>query len=251
MFISKDGDCMIEISGVSKTYAKGKSKALEDISLSVKNGEIFGFLGPNGAGKTTTIKLITGILKPDAGNVIINGVDMVKEPVKAKSNIGFVPDNPELFNRLRGMEYLNFIADIYEVNNSDRYKAINELAEIFEIKDALSSSVNSYSHGMKQKLVVIGALLHNPPVWVLDEPMVGLDPMAAFKLKEMMRRHADNGNTVFFSTHIMEVAEKVCDRIGIIKKGKIIFTGTVDELRELRKEKGDSLENLFLEMIEE
>lgn len=242
---------MIEISGVSKTYAKGKSKALEDISLSVKNGEIFGFLGPNGAGKTTTIKLITGILKPDAGNVIINGVDMVNEPVKAKSNIGFVPDNPELFNRLRGMEYLNFIADIYEVNNSDRYKAINELAEIFEIKDALSSSVNSYSHGMKQKLVVIGALLHNPPVWVLDEPMVGLDPMAAFKLKEMMRKHADNGNTVFFSTHIMEVAEKVCDRIGIIKKGKIIFTGTVNELRELRKEKGDSLENLFLEMIEE
>lgn len=242
---------MIEINRVSKTYAKGKNKAIDDISLSVKNGEIFGFLGPNGAGKTTTIKLITGILKPDAGNIMINGLNMINEPVKAKKNIGFVPDNPELFNRLRGMEYLNFIADIYEVSNEERYNSINELADIFEIKDALSSSVSSYSHGMKQKLVVIGALLHNPPVWVLDEPMVGLDPKAAFTLKEMMRKHADAGKTVFFSTHIMEVAEKLCDRIGIIKKGQIIFTGTVDELRELRKEKGDSLENLFLELIEE
>lgn len=242
---------MIEINGVSKTYAKGKNKAIDDISLSVKNGEIFGFLGPNGAGKTTTIKLITGILKPDAGNIIVNGLNMINEPVKAKKNIGFVPDNPELFNRLRGMEYLNFIADIYEVSNEERYNSINELANIFEIKDALSSSVSSYSHGMKQKLVVIGALLHNPPVWVLDEPMVGLDPKAAFTLKEMMRKHADAGKTVFFSTHIMEVAEKLCDRIGIIKKGQIIFTGTIDELRELRKEKGDSLENLFLELIEE
>lgn len=242
---------MIDINKVSKTYAKGKSKALNDISLSVKDGEIFGFLGPNGAGKTTTIKLITGILKPDSGNVNINGINISNEPVEAKKNIGFVPDNPELFNRLRGMEYLNFIADIYEVGNEERYKAINELSEVFEIKDALSSSVSSYSHGMKQKLVVIGALLHNPPVWVLDEPMVGLDPKAAFILKEMMRKHADSGKTVFFSTHIMEVAEKLCDRIGIIKKGEIIFTGTVDELRNLRKEKDDSLENLFLELIEE
>lgn len=242
---------MIEIKGVSKTYAKGKNKALDEVSLSVKKGEIFGFLGPNGAGKTTTIKLLTGILKPDCGNILVDGLNMIKEPVEAKKNIGFVPDNPELFNRLRGMEYLNFIADIYEVGNEKRYETINELAQIFEIKDALSSSVSSYSHGMKQKLVIIGALLHNPPVWVLDEPMVGLDPKAAFILKEMMRKHADSGKTVFFSTHIMEVAEKLCDRIGIIKKGKIIFTGTVDELRELRKDKGDSLENLFLELIEE
>ena len=242
---------MIEINKVSKTYAKGKSKALNDISLSVKNGEIFGFLGPNGAGKTTTIKLITGILKPDYGEININGINIGNNPVEAKKNIGFVPDNPELFNRLRGMEYLNFIADIYEVSSDDRYKTINELSEIFEIKDALSSSVSSYSHGMKQKLVVIGALLHNPAVWVLDEPMVGLDPKAAFILKEMMRKHADSGKTVFFSTHIMEVAEKVCDRIGIIKKGEIIFTGTVEELRGLRKEKDDSLENLFLELIKD
>lgn len=242
---------MIEINGVSKTYAKGKQKALDNISLEVKKGEIFGFLGPNGAGKTTTIKLITGILKPDSGNIMVNGLNMVSDPVNTKKNIGFVPDNPELFNRLSGMEYLNFIADIYEVSNEERYKSINELAEIFELKDALSSNISSYSHGMKQKLVVIGALLHNPQVWILDEPMVGLDPKAAFTLKEMMRKHADSGNTVFFSTHIMEVAEKLCDRIGIIKKGEIVFTGTLDELRELRKEKDDSLENLFLELIEE
>jgi ABC-2 type transport system ATP-binding protein len=242
---------MIEINGVSKTYAKGKNKALDNISLRVNNGEIFGFLGPNGAGKTTTIKLITGILKPDSGNIKVNSIDMINEPIEAKRNIGFVPDNPELFNRLRGMEYLNFIADIYEVSSGERYKTINELSEIFELKDALSSTVSSYSHGMKQKLVLIGALLHNPPVWILDEPMVGLDPKAAFALKEMMRKQADSGKTVFFSTHIMEVAEKVCDRIGIIKKGKIVFTGTIEELRGLRKEKDDSLENLFLELIEE
>ena len=242
---------MIEINKVSKTYAKGKTKALNDISINVKNGEIFGFLGPNGAGKTTTIKLVTGILKPDSGEIKVNNIDIVKEPVKAKKSIGFVPDNPELFNRLKGMEYLNFIADVYEVSNEERYKSINELGKVFEIKDVLSSSISSYSHGMKQKLVIIGALLHNPSVWVLDEPMVGLDPKAAFILKDMMRKHADAGKTVFFSTHIMEVAEKLCDRIGIIKKGEIIFTGTIDELRGLRKEKGDSLENLFLELIEE
>jgi ABC-2 type transport system ATP-binding protein len=241
---------MIEIKNVSKTYAKGKVKALDDISLNIKKGEIFGFLGPNGAGKTTTIKLMTGILKPDTGNLTIKGIDIGKEPVEAKQNIGYVPDNPEIMNRLTGIEYLNFVADVYDVSLDERIKTINELAEEFEIKDALPSGINSYSHGMKQKLVLIGALLHNPPVWILDEPMVGLDPKASFILKEMMRKHADSGNTVFFSTHIMEVAEKVCDRIGIIKEGKIIFTGTLDELRNL-KEEGESLENLFLELIEE
>jgi ABC-2 type transport system ATP-binding protein len=242
---------MIDIGSVSKTYAKAKVKALENINLNVRDGEIFGFLGPNGAGKTTTIKLITGILKPDSGSIKVNGIDIVKTPVEAKKNIGFVPDNPEIFNRLTGIEYLNFIADVYEVSGNERFDRINELGETFEIKDALPSSISSYSHGMRQKLVLIGALLHNPAVWVLDEPMVGLDPKAAFALKEMMRKHADKGNTVFFSTHIMEVAEKVCDRIGIIKKGQIVFTGTLDELRELRKDKDESLENLFLELIEE
>lgn len=241
---------MIEINGVSKTYAKGSVKAVDDISVEIRNGEIFGFLGPNGAGKTTTLKMITGILRPDGGSIKINGIDIVKEPVKAKKQIGFVPDNPEIFNRLTGMEYLNFIGDIYDVPDKERYDRINEIAEEFKIKDALPSSVNSYSHGMRQKLVLIGALLHDPAVWVLDEPMVGLDPEAAFELKNRMRKHADSGNSVFFSTHIMEVAEKLCDRVGIIKKGKIVFVGTVDELRNTRKE-DESLENLFLELIKE
>lgn len=241
---------MIEIKGVSKTYAKGKKKAVDDISLDIRNGEIFGFLGPNGAGKTTTIKMMTGILLPDAGSIEINGIDIVKNPVEAKKNIGFVPDNPEIFNRLTGIEYLNFIADVYEVSEEERHKNIAQMGEEFKIKDALPSSINSYSHGMKQKLVLMGALLHNPPVWILDEPMVGLDPESAFELKNMMRRHTDAGNSVFFSTHVMEVAEKLCDRIGIIKAGKIIFTGTIDELRNLRKE-DESLENLFLELIKE
>jgi ABC-2 type transport system ATP-binding protein len=243
-------DSMIEINGVSKTYAKGSVKAVDDINVEIRDGEIFGFLGPNGAGKTTTLKMITGILKPDSGNIKINGIDIVKEPVEAKKHIGFVPDNPEIFNRLTGMEYLNFIADMYDVPDKERYEMINEIAEEFKIKDALPSSVNSYSHGMRQKLVLIGALLHNPSVWVLDEPMVGLDPEASFELKNRMRRHADSGNSVFFSTHIMEVAEKLCDRIGIIKKGKIVFVGTVDELRNTKKE-DESLENLFLELIKE
>jgi len=240
---------MIEISGVSKTYANGKNRAVDDINLNIRDGEIFGFLGPNGAGKTTTIKLITGILRPDCGDININNINMLKEPVKAKENIGYVPDNPEIFNRLTGIEYLNFIGDIYDVDESERVKVIEELSEGFEIKDALPSKIGSYSHGMKQKLVIMGALIHNPPTWVLDEPMVGLDPKSAFILKEMMRKHADAGKTVFFSTHVMEVAEKICDRIGIIKKGKIIFVGTLDELRATRKE-NESLENLFLELTE-
>lgn len=241
---------MIEINDVSKTYAKGSVKAVDNISVEIRNGEIFGFLGPNGAGKTTTLKMITGVLKPDSGSIKINGIDIVNEPVEAKKHIGFVPDNPEIFNRLTGMEYLNFIGDMYDVPDKERYEKINEIAEEFKIKDALPSSVNSYSHGMRQKLVLIGALLHNPDVWVLDEPMVGLDPEAAFELKNRMRKHADSGNSVFFSTHIMEVAEKLCDRVGIIKKGEIVFVGTVDELRNTRKE-DESLENLFLELIKE
>lgn len=241
---------MIEINGVSKTYAKGSVKAVDDISVEIRNGEIFGFLGPNGAGKTTTLKMITGILRPDSGNIRINGIDIVKEPVEAKKHIGFVPDNPEIFNRLTGMEYLNFIGDMYDVPDKERYERISEIADEFKIKDALPSSVNSYSHGMRQKLVLIGALLHDPAVWILDEPMVGLDPEAAFELKNRMRKHADSGNSVFFSTHIMEVAEKLCDRVGIIKKGKIVFVGTVDELRNTGKE-DESLENLFLELIKE
>ncbi|SEF64973.1 ABC-2 type transport system ATP-binding protein [Caloramator fervidus] len=240
---------MIEIKNVSKTYSKGRIKAVKNIFLNVEKGEIFGFLGPNGAGKTTTIKMIAGILKPDEGQIKVNGIDVVKDPIKAKMQIGYVPDNPEIFNRLTGIEYLNFIADVYEVEDEKRYKKINELAEMFGIKDALNSSIGSFSHGMKQKLIIIGSLIHDPPIWILDEPLVGLDPKSAFILKEIIKKHAKEGNTVFFSTHIMEIAEKLCDRIGIIKKGEIIFTGSIEELRSLRKE-NESLENLFLELVE-
>lgn len=194
--------------------------------------------------------MMTGVLLPDSGSIKINGIDIVKEPIKAKQNIGFVPDNPEIFNRLTGIEYLNFIADVYDVSKEERHKNIMDMASEFKIADALPSSINSYSHGMKQKLVIIGALLHNPSVWILDEPMVGLDPESSFELKNMMRRHADSNKTVFFSTHVMEVAEKLCDRIGIIKAGRIIFTGTLEELKAQRKE-NESLENLFLELIKE
>jgi len=239
---------MITIQNVSKTYGKNKVKALDNINLEVRDGEIFGFLGPNGAGKTTTIKLITGILNMDEGSILVNGIDVKKNPIEAKKQIGYVPDNPEIFNRLTGLEYLNFIGDVFEMDSRKRAEKIMELAEEFEIKSALKESISSYSHGMKQKLVLIGALMHNPPVWILDEPMVGLDPKSAFTLKKMMRQHADSGKTVFFSTHVMEVAEKVCDRIGIIKGGRIIFVGTVEELKERKND--ESLENIFLELIE-
>lgn len=239
---------MLKINSLSKTYGKNKVKALDNISFNVKKGEIFGFLGPNGAGKTTTIKLITGILKIDEGDIFVNGIDVKNNPIEAKKQIGFVPDNPEIFNRLTGLEYLNFIADVFDMNSEKRADIILKLADEFEIKSALKERISSYSHGMKQKLVLIGALMHNPPVWILDEPMVGLDPKSAYTLKNMMRRHADEGNAVFFSTHIMEVAEKVCDRIGIIKNGRIIFVGTVEELKQ--KKNDESLEKMFLELIE-
>lgn len=239
---------MITIQNLSKSYGKNKVKAIDGINLEVKKGEIFGFLGPNGAGKTTTIKLITGILKMDEGNIFVNGISIKDNPIGVKKQIGFVPDNPEIFNRLTGIEYLNFIADVYEIGKEERENNILKLAKEFEIEDVLTESIGSYSHGMKQKLVLIGALMHNPPLWILDEPMVGLDPKAAFTLKNMMREHADKGNTVFFSTHVLEVAEKICDRIGIIKGGKIITVGTVEELKNKKHE--ESLEKLFLELIE-
>lgn len=239
---------MITIQNLSKSYGKNKVKAIDGINLEVKKGEIFGFLGPNGAGKTTTIKLITGILKMDEGNIFVNGISIKGNPIEVKKQIGFVPDNPEIFNRLTGIEYLNFIADVYEMGKEEREDNILKLAKEFEIEDVLTESIGSYSHGMKQKIVLIGALMHNPPLWILDEPMVGLDPKAAFTLKNMMREHADKGNTVFFSTHVLDVAEKICDRIAIIKGGKIITVGTVEELKNKKHE--ESLEKLFLELIE-
>lgn len=239
---------MIEIKNVSKSYNKGSVKAVDDLNLSVNKGEIFGFLGPNGAGKTTTIKMMVGLLNPDEGSIGIKDLDISKKPLEAKSNIGYVPDNPNLYDRLTGTEYLNFMADVYQVPSSERKTRIAHYLEMFELKDAASDLIKSYSHGMKQKIALTGALVHDPALWILDEPMVGLDPKSAHLLKEQMREHCDKGNTVFFSTHILEVAEKLCDRIGIIHKGRLIAIGTMDELRQ--GDKKESLENIFLELTE-
>lgn len=239
---------MIEIKNISKEYKKNK-KVINDINLEIKDGEIFGFLGPNGAGKTTTIKMITGILEIDKGDILIDGKSIKKEPIEAKKQIGLVPDNPDVFLKLKGIEYLNFMADIYEVSTQDRVKRIKELSEKFEINNVLNNKIESYSHGMRQKLIIIGVLLHNPKNWILDEPMTGLDPKSSFELKNMMREHANQKNTVFFSTHILDVAERLCDRIGIIDKGKLLFVGTYEDLKKELKE-NKSLEELFMEIIE-
>ncbi len=239
---------MIEIKNISKEYKKNK-KVINDVNLEIKDGEIFGFLGPNGAGKTTTIKMITGILEIDEGDILIDGKSIKKEPIEAKKQMGLVPDNPDVFLKLKGIEYLNFMADIYGVSTEDRIKRIKELAEKFEIINVLNNKIESYSHGMRQKLIIIGVLLHNPKNWILDEPMTGLDPKSSYELKNMMREHADKHNTVFFSTHILDVAERLCDRIGIIDKGKLLFVGTYDELKKELKE-NKSLEELFMEIVE-
>ena len=237
---------MIEIKNVSKSYVKNK-KSVDDLNLEIKDGEIFGFLGPNGAGKTTTIKMITGILQIDEGDILIDGKSITKEPVEAKKLFGFVPDSPDMFLKLKGIEYLNFMADIYEVPNNIRKQRIEELTKKFEIYNDLNNEIESYSHGMRQKIVLCGAILNNPKNWILDEPMTGLDPQSSYDLKEMMREHAKNNNCVFFSTHILEVAERLCDRVGIINKGKLVFVGTLEEMRAKLQE-NKSLEELFLEI---
>lgn len=239
---------MIEIKNVNKSYVKGK-KSIEDLTLEIKDGEIFGFLGPNGAGKTTTIKMITGILDIDDGEILIDGTSIQKNPIEAKKKFGFVPDSPDLFLKLKGIEYLNFLADIYNVSEKDRKEKIEDLSKKFGIYENLNDRIQSYSHGMRQKIVVIGALLHNPKNWILDEPMTGLDPKSSHDLKELMKEHTKKGNTVFFSTHVLEVAEKLCDRIGIINKGKLIFVGTYEQMQKMLRENA-SLEELFLEITE-
>lgn len=239
---------MIEISNVSKSYVKGK-KIIENLNLKINDGEIFGFLGLNGAGKTTTIKMITGILEIDEGDIFIDGKSITATPIEAKKQFGFVPDNPDMFLKLKGIEYLNFLADIYNISSEERVSRIEKLAKKFEIYDNLNEKIQSYSHGMRQKIVILGALIHNPKNWILDEPMTGLDPKSSYELKELMKEHVKNGNSVFFSTHVLEVAEKLCDRIGIINNGKLEFVGTYDDLKEKYKGK-TSLEELFLEITD-
>lgn len=240
---------MLKLSNISKSYNKGEVKAVDNLNLEIKSGEIFGFLGPNGAGKTTTIKMIVGLLKPDEGKIILDGVDVWQDSLRAKSMISYVPDNPEIYDRLNGIEYLNFIADMYGISKEERTKKIEYYTKLFNIEDSLGDIIGSFSHGMKQKLVLTSALLNDPNLFILDEPMVGLDPKSSFNLKEIMRKMCNEGKTVFFSTHVMEVAEKLCDRIAIINKGKIIALGTMEELRAHAKER-ESLENIFLELTD-
>lgn len=240
---------MIELRQVSKSY-NGKILAVDQVDLSVKGGEIFGFLGPNGAGKTTTIKMITGILDPDQGSIQVNGHDIKQEPILAKRSFGFVPDDPNIFPRLRAVEYLRFMGDIYQVEPTVRVDRIKQLADRLALTDALGDRIQSFSHGMRQKLIIIGALLHQPAVWILDEPMTGLDPKAAFELKVMMREHADAGKSVFFSTHVLDVAEKICDRVAIIDHGRILSCGTLAEMRA-QSANAASLESMFLDLVEQ
>ena len=238
---------MIEIKGVSKVFGKD-FYAVKDLSVTIKDGEIFGFLGPNGAGKTTTLKMMTGLSSLTTGQILINGFDISEDSVEAKKQFGFVSDSPDVLLRLKGKEYLEFIASVYKINKEEAKKKIVALADRFELTAALNDRILSYSHGMRQKLMIIGVLLHEPSNWILDEPLTGLDPKSAFTLKEMMREHANKGHSVLFSTHVLDVAEKICDRIGIISKGRLIFVGTIDELKENSKE-DQTLEELFLELV--
>lgn len=234
---------MLKIINLSKSY-KNK-KAIDHISMEVKNGEIFGFIGHNGAGKTTTIKSIVGIHNFEEGDVLINGKSIKEYPIECKKEIAYIPDNPDLYEALTGIGYLNFIADIFNVTKNEREDKIKYYSEKFEIYKSLGDLISSYSHGMKQKLAIISALIHSPKILILDEPFVGLDPKAAFTLKEIMKEFCKNGGCIFFSTHVLDVAEKICDKIAIIKDGKLITSG------DTQKVKGDkSLENIFMEMID-
>jgi len=240
---------MLVLENLSKSYQKGAVKAVDALNLTVKPGEIFGFLGPNGAGKTTTIKMLVGLLKPDNGRVLIKDYDMAKDDLAAKRLIGYVPDEPNLYDRLTGWEYLNFIADVFGVGEADRRRRLEELLSLFELENAVKDLTQSYSYGMKQKLALTAALVHAPDFWVLDEPMTGLDPKSSHLFKELMRKHCDEGKIVFFSTHILEVAERLCDRVAIINGGKLVACGTMDELRSRGSEQ-ESLESIFLELTE-
>ncbi|GGF16394.1 ABC transporter ATP-binding protein [Halobacillus andaensis] len=238
---------MIDIENITKQFP-GKV-AVRDLTLQVNDGKIFGFLGPNGAGKSTTIKMMTGILPIDQGRITINGSDMAKQPLETKQKIGYVPDRSDVFLRLKGIEYLNYIADVYHVPTEIRKEKINDLTRSFGIQDALNDHILTYSHGMRQKIVVCGVLLHDPEVWILDEPLTGLDPKSSFTLKEMMREHAKKGKTVFFSTHVLEVVEQLCDEVAIINNGQLEFLGDMAEMKRQFKD-DENLEKVFLELTQ-
>lgn len=235
---------MLEIKNFSKEYSKG-NKVVDNISLTINSGEIFGFIGHNGAGKTTTIKSIVGILEFNEGDILIDGRSIKKDAIYCKKLIAYIPDNPDLYEALTGIQYLGFIADVYKVNKEQREKLIEYYGNKFELTKYLGDLISSYSHGMKQKLAIISALIHKPKVLVLDEPFVGLDPKAAHILKQIMRELCDEGSSIFFSTHVLEVAEKLCDKIAIIKAGKVVAEGTTEEVKG-----NSSLEDVFMELVD-
>ncbi|MBC5629113.1 ABC transporter ATP-binding protein [Clostridium sp. NSJ-6] len=235
---------MLEIRNFSKAYKQGK-KAVDNISLNINSGDIFGFIGHNGAGKTTTIKSVVGILDFNEGEIIINGLSIKDNPIECKKMMAYIPDNPDLYEALTGIQYLSFIADIYGVSKSQREELIKKYSDKLELTRYLGNLIGSYSHGMKQKLAVISALIHKPKLLVLDEPFVGLDPKAAHTLKEIMKEICSEGSAIFFSTHVLEVAEKLCNRVAIIKDGKIVAEGNTDEVRG-----NSSLEDIFMGLID-
>ena len=235
---------MLQIKNLTKSY--GNVKAVDDLSLEIRPGEICGFIGHNGAGKTTTIKCICGILPFEKGDIKVNGISVREDPLKCKKILSYIPDNPDIYEFMTGIQYLNFIADIYGVDSPVRQERIHRIADQLELTKDLNQSVGAYSHGMKQKLVIISALIHDPKLIIMDEPFVGLDPTASYQLKQLMREHCNQGGSIFFATHVLDVAEKLCDQVAIIKNGKLIRNGTMDEV------KGDSsLESVFLELEEQ
>ena len=235
---------MLKIDHLTKTY--GEKKAVDDLSLHIRAGEIYGFIGHNGAGKTTTLKAVAGILQFDAGEIIVNGRSIRTQPLDCKRDMAYIPDNPDLYEYMTGIKYLNFIADIFGVDAQTRQERIRKYADLFGLTADLAQPIAAYSHGMKQKLAIISAWLHDPKLIIMDEPFVGLDPKAAHTLKGMMRELCDTGGAIFFSTHVLEVAEKLCDKVAIIKGGKLIRSGTMEEVKG-----DDSLEEVFLELEEE
>ena len=239
------GNIMLDIKGYTKVYGEGK-KAADNVNLTVESGDIYGFIGHNGAGKSTTIRAVVGVLDFTEGEIYIDGHSVKDESMECKKITAYIPDNPDLYENLTGIQYLNFIADVFGISVSDRKSRIKEYADRFEITDSLGDLISSYSHGMKQKLAIISALIHEPKLLVLDEPFVGLDPKASFTLKQIMHEICEKGTAIFFSTHVLDVAEKLCNKIAIIKKGQIIASGNIAELTQ-----GESLESVFLDVVDE
>ena len=235
---------MLNIQHLTKIY--GGKKAVDDLSLHIRPGEIYGFIGHNGAGKTTTLKSCCGILQFDSGDILVDGVSIRKDPLACKKRMAYIPDNPDLYEYMTGIQYLNFIADVFGVPAAERAERIRRYCDAFELTGDLAQPVSAYSHGMKQKLAILSALLHDPKLLLMDEPFVGLDPKAAHQLKQLMRRLCDRGGAIFFSTHVLEVAEKLCDKVAIIRGGRLVRAGSMEEVRG-----DDSLEEVFLELVEE